>query len=396
MGIKMKRFLSLVLTIALVVSILPAHAASEFSDLEGHWAKEVMLKANENGLLFGSNGKMDPNGKLTRAHIAAIVTRAFGATYEADMSTYTDVPADAWYAQPIARAVGMGIMANRGMIKPNEEITRQETFLILAAALNLDDADAASLDMFSDAGQVSEYARGQLAAMAAKGYIKGANGKLEPNKTITRAEFAALFSQIFTTIVSSGTLSSGIVGNVLVNGNGVRMDYCTIEGDLIIADGASAVSLNAVSVYGRILVRGGAERVEFAASTNATEGIFVNNRHAEAKLANASSMATSGVVVKTPTGFTGNFTNVKIEEVAVNVTVASGVIGRLEANAENITVTNEQGGITSYVYANAKDLTLIGSGFSSVIIADGVTGVTINGNPLLSTVVSNALAGYYG
>lgn len=388
----MKRIISLILSLMLIVSIISCVSASEFSDLDGHWAKEVMLKANENGLLFGSNGKMDPDGLLTRAHIAAIVTRAFGATAECDWLEFSDLPEGAWYTEPVLRAVAMGIMTGRGNISPNEQITRQETFGILAAALKLSDGDVSALNAFSDANEVGEWARGTLAAMAERGYIKGDNGKLKPNDTITRAEFAALFSQIFETIVSEGNLSTSIAGNLLINGNGVTLNNCTITGDLIIADGVSNIDLNAVYVEGRILVRGGNEAVNLSGSTTATQSIIVATNNGIAKLNNMSSMATSSVDMRSEAHLSGNFTDVKT---IASMTLTSGIIRKLEANIAGITITNEQNGIINYLYANHNDIALLGSGYNSVILADGVTGVTVNGNPLIASIVSDSLTGYY-
>lgn len=387
----MKRLMAFVLTLALALSIMPSVSASQFSDLKGHWAEQVMLEANKNGLLFGSNGKMDPNGKLTRAHIAAIVTRAFGATYEADMSASTDVAASAWYAKDIARAVGMGVISGSGAIKPNEPISRQETFLVLAAALNLEDGDASALSGFSDAASVSESAKGKLAAMAARGYVRGANGKLNPNSTITRAEFAALFAQVFNSIKTSGNISTSITGNILINGDNVNMDYCFIVGDVIIGDGVKTVNLNAVSVQGRILIRGGDTAVNLSGSTNATEGIIVAKTNGQAQLFNKAAITTEGVIIKTPTRLTGNFTNIDVRS---DVNVASGVINRMDVNAEGVTVTNEVGAIINYLYANKNNITASGTGFSSIILGQGVTGTILNGYPLMSSVVSST-AGIY-
>lgn len=389
----MKRIISLALTLCMILSFIPSgFAASEFSDLSGHWAEAVMLKANQDGLLFGSNGKMDPEGKLTRAHIAAIITRAFGATYEADMSTYTDVPKDAWYYQPIARAVGMGIMSNRGMIKPNEEITRLEAFIILATALNLfgDEGNLSALDNFSDKAEISEYAKAQIADMAARGYVKGKNGKLDPNGKLTRAEFAALFSQIFTRIHTSGDLSVSASGNVLVNANGATLSYCNIDGNLILGDGVDTVTMIGVSVTGDILIRGGKERVDIGGSTTAFGKVIVFNRRGTAKIVNSSALAMSKLEILTPAETTGNFTNVVAN---ADLKINSGVMQRVDCNMQAMKV--ESSGIIYYAYANANDIAFTGTGYNGIVLETGVTGITLNGNPILSTVVSGGLGGIY-
>ena len=44
-----------------------------------------------NGLLNGYDGKINPTGLLTRAQMATMVNRAFGATATASLSGYEDV-----------------------------------------------------------------------------------------------------------------------------------------------------------------------------------------------------------------------------------------------------------------------------------------------------------------
>lgn len=91
-------------TLALVLAgtmLLPSGAfaadLSRFNDFPNDWSSNALEKAVDHGLLNGSNGKIDGQGLLTRAQMAAIVSRAFGATKSASLKDYRDMLPDAWY-----------------------------------------------------------------------------------------------------------------------------------------------------------------------------------------------------------------------------------------------------------------------------------------------------------
>ena len=148
---KHKKVFSVLLTGALLFSQTPvSHGAdSAFPDLAGHWAESVMLQAYQNQLLLGENGRMNPDGTLTRAQLAAIVNRAFGAVDEAPMDTYTDVAPGKWYAGDMARALKMGTLAGSGSkMMPEDPVTREQAMTVLARALALEDGTATDLGAF--------------------------------------------------------------------------------------------------------------------------------------------------------------------------------------------------------------------------------------------------------
>lgn len=90
-----KKALCLMLALLLAVGQMGTVLAANdgFSDMPdaSHWAHEALQKAVENGLLKGSHGKLHPEKALTRAELATIVNRAFGAYETADISGYEDV-----------------------------------------------------------------------------------------------------------------------------------------------------------------------------------------------------------------------------------------------------------------------------------------------------------------
>lgn len=92
----MKRILSLLLGLTLCFSLVStafAASASNFRDYKRNaWYSESMDAAVKNGLLRGDDqGLLRPDGNLTRAEMAAIMNRAFGAYQTADISRFRDV-----------------------------------------------------------------------------------------------------------------------------------------------------------------------------------------------------------------------------------------------------------------------------------------------------------------
>ncbi len=114
---KMKHFFSLFLAALLMAGLLVvnAHAAdnsnkiTDYGDAYGHWAYEALTWAVDNGVMVGtSEDKLNPDGHLTRAQMAAMIDRLFGTYKSADISRYTDVTRGSWYYDYIAQAVNMG------------------------------------------------------------------------------------------------------------------------------------------------------------------------------------------------------------------------------------------------------------------------------------------------
>ena len=135
----MKRFFSLFLAAVMMAGLLAvnAHAASsnkitDYGDAYGHWAYEALTWAVDNGVMVGtSEDKINPDGYLTRAQMAAMIDRLFGTYKSADISRYTDVSRGGWYYDYIAQAVHMGTFAgySNSRMGPDENITREQAIV---------------------------------------------------------------------------------------------------------------------------------------------------------------------------------------------------------------------------------------------------------------------------
>ncbi len=282
------RVLALVLSILMLLSAMPvfadAAAIASFSDFpRGTWSEEAMTAAVNNSLLKGKgNGTIAPRDYLTRAEAAAVINRAFGATVKADISAFTDVQPGTWYYDEIAKAVNMqtivGVSATKA--NPTGNITRESMLAVLARALVLDEADASELSKFTDGSSVSPWAKGQVAAMAKRGYVNGNEKKeLNPQSYITREEFAQVMHNIFKVYIpETVTIDNGIYGTTVIRAKDVTLNNVTINGDLIAGDGVGDGNLNLtnVTVTGRILFRGGEGKVKLT-NTTVGEKVVIND-----------------------------------------------------------------------------------------------------------------------
>lgn len=260
-----------------------AAVPSDFSDFPTDWSAPAMTHAVQNGLLNGSDGKILPKGLLTRAQMATMVNRAFASSAKASLTSFTDMVPGVWHYDEMAKSVQMGAFQGAdGKLSPNDPITREQAFAVLARAFGLADGKASSLDKFSDGAQVSSWARGAVAALVEQGYVTGADGALNPQSYITRAEFAQVMDALVAAYADQDLKDQTVEGNLILRTNST-LENVTVKGDLILADGVSAASLKNVTVTSRLVVRGGTDGVKLIKST-AKGGIQLANPNGTPKL----------------------------------------------------------------------------------------------------------------
>lgn len=260
-----------------------AAVPSDFSDFPTDWSAPAMTHAVQNGLLNGSDGKILPKGLLTRAQMATMVNRAFASSAKASLTSFTDMVPGVWHYDEMAKSVRMGVFQGAdGKLSPNDPITREQAFAVLARAFGLADGKASSLDKFSDGAQVSSWAKGAVAALVEQGYVSGADGALNPQSYITRAEFAQVMDALVAAYGDQDLKDQTVEGNLILRSNNT-LENVTVKGDFILADDVSAASLKNVTVTGRLVVRGGTDGVKLTKST-AKGGIQLANPNGTPKL----------------------------------------------------------------------------------------------------------------
>lgn len=366
-------------TIAMVLAgamLLPSNAfaadLSQYKDFPNDWSAKSLEQAIDDGLLNGSNGMIDAKGLLTRAQMAAIVSRSFGAAKTASLDDYRDVLPSAWYYSDMGKAVKMGAFQGaNGLLNPDAPITREEAFTVLARAFALEGGGSATLKDFVDGGTVSSWASESVAALVAGGYVNGANGMLNLKNNITRAEFAKVITGMAASYVGAeGVSGKTVEGNVIVRESGASLSGVTVNGDLIIADGADKVSLDGVKVTGRIVIRGASTEASLK-NCSAGKGALVSNPNGAASLS-VSGGSVGTVTAKSDLVVSGSVDNIVIAEKAA-LTVQSGAsVGSVTVSAAGASVSGA--GTVSSVQANANNVT-VSTKNTKVTAASGVSGV---------------------
>ncbi len=223
--------------------ILFSQATVAFADEKGnynsadekHWGAAALNYAVKNGLLVGTgNGMLDPEGKLTRAQIAAILSRLLELDEESD-SKFADVDDGAWFAKDISKVFKAGFMQGRAadMMMPNAEVTREEMFVILHRVLCLASGKQEQLSNFSDFREVSTWAKDAVSSLVEERYINGNEGMLNPKAAMSRVEVAMVVQNAFPNIVKNeADLKNLKEGNVFIKSS-VNLENVEIKGDLI-------------------------------------------------------------------------------------------------------------------------------------------------------------------
>jgi len=159
------------------------------------WARDAVEILAGAGVIAGVDGKhYEPERAVTRAELTRIMVKALDLPAVDGGATFKDVPDNRWYSGCVAEAVRAGLVKGYedGTFGPDRIITREELAAILARALELEEPSGAEIT-FTDAGEVSAWAKDSVAAAASAGLIKGyPDGAFKPQGAVTRAEIAAM------------------------------------------------------------------------------------------------------------------------------------------------------------------------------------------------------------
>ncbi|WP_138754327.1 S-layer homology domain-containing protein [Paenibacillus sinopodophylli] len=172
--------------------------STNFVDTEGHWAAPAIHKLADQNILGGfPDGSFQPDKQISRAEYMAVMYRLLKLDTAAGESSFGDISSSAWYSKYVKGLSEAGIVTGfqDGSFKPNQELTREEAFVILYRALGdqLTPSTETSQSAFSDRSSVASWAQEAIDALTKAGLIKGyEDGSLRPKEKITRAEIASI------------------------------------------------------------------------------------------------------------------------------------------------------------------------------------------------------------
>lgn len=170
-----------------------------FTDINGHWAEEVIGKIYSKGIMSGvSATEFAPNTTLTRGMVVTILYRLEGEPEVTAQNQFTDVAEDQYYSKATVWAAENGIVKGmgEGIFAPNAQITREQLAAIMcryAESKGVDVSKKTNLTAYTDAGQVSAWAVESMEWAVANNIISGKGaGILDAQGTATRAECAQI------------------------------------------------------------------------------------------------------------------------------------------------------------------------------------------------------------
>ncbi len=170
------------------------------------WAVDAIDMLYEKGVIKGDeNGMYNPGVNTKRGDFTIMIVKALG--FEAEFTdNFADVKSGSYYYDAIGIARELGIVKGDGNnFNPDANITREDMMVIVVNALNkagakIEKADPKYLDNYSDAKNISNYAKEAVALLTAKGIVNGFDGRINPKGMATRAEIAVVFANVLNKI----------------------------------------------------------------------------------------------------------------------------------------------------------------------------------------------------
>ena len=202
----MKNFklISFILAAVMLLSFaLPLTAGADgYKDVEaGRWSEASVRYVSEKEYMQGvGGGRFDPEGSMTRAMVVTVLWR-IGGKPEAGKSSFTDVPAGEWYADPVAWAESTGVVSGvgGGKFDPDGKITREQLATILyryCSFKKLDVTEKGDISGFKDKDKIDSWATDAVSWAVGIGLIRGVTAmSVDPLGNATREQVAAILER---------------------------------------------------------------------------------------------------------------------------------------------------------------------------------------------------------
>lgn len=158
------------------------------------YALQSIYKAFDKGIMYGVDKnilRFAPKQNLTRAQFTAILVNLLeGKVSEQSKVVFTDVLPGQWYYNVVMKANELGIVrgTSNTAFSPNEPITREQVAIILARAFDLMSKDSEpKTTLYNDIANLSPYNQAAIGALYDHNLMKGyEGGQFKPKNYVTR------------------------------------------------------------------------------------------------------------------------------------------------------------------------------------------------------------------
>ena len=187
-------FLTLALTFTLAVPVFAAVDDTGFSDVDADaWYAEAVMYCREHNLMAGiGNNQFAPESSLTRAQFATVLYRIEGTPAVTGTDAFTDTPDGAWYSDAVLWASQQDLISGYGggLFGPNDPVSREQMTTIFWRYAGSPTADGAS--NYNDEAEIASYAAVAVDWASVNNIVVPASaGVFAPKSNATRAHVAA-------------------------------------------------------------------------------------------------------------------------------------------------------------------------------------------------------------
>jgi tripartite motif-containing protein 71 len=163
-----------------------------YPDIAGHWAEAEITQASQQGIVKGyPEGTFKPNATVSRAEFTVMLMNALKLTSDGVKLSFSDSDKiGTWARQAVAQSVEAGILSGYedGSFRPTASITRAELAAMIAKAYGARSTTIDATD-FADDNDIPVWGKSAIAAMKELGIISGrGDNKFAPKETASRAE----------------------------------------------------------------------------------------------------------------------------------------------------------------------------------------------------------------
>lgn len=168
--------------------------AMTFDDVkENYWGGSAIDFVSARGLMVGDGtGAFDPEAEMNRGSLAVMLHNLESNPEAAKASVFNDMSAT-WYVEAVKWVAAEGIMGGygNGEFGVSDNVTREQFAAILYRYAG-SPATNGSVDGFTDADQISDWASDAMRWAVENGIMNGDGGELMPTGFATRAQVAAM------------------------------------------------------------------------------------------------------------------------------------------------------------------------------------------------------------
>ena len=371
-------------TVAPIVVSAPVQAQTSFYDVSSnYWAAPFIQELAQRGVIAGfPDGSFRPDAPVTRSQYAAMLRKAFNKRQERQGINFVDVSRNYWAYNAIQEAYTTGFLSGYPgrVFRPTQNIPREQVLVSLSNGLDYVASGnvQSTLAYYNDAYNISNYARGPIAAATEKQLVVNyPNTKfLTPKGTATRADVAAYIYQALVSTNQASAISSQYIvaiGNpppdrdrivTIPEGTVLPIKYDKAEKIMVTKDETAPLTLtisqNVITDKGDLVIPAGS-RVVGKIQPAQGGSQFVAQKLITPSGKEYGIMASSEVITKTETIKKGTSTRGIIQNTALGAGAAAAVAavtGDRAVATEEVLGGAAIGAITG-IFFNKKSVDLI-------------------------------------